>query len=123
MDVNDAFPSKYMKAADLEGKRVSCTINYVEMEKIGRGNDMKPIVYFVGKKKGLCLNKTNANKIAAITGTTNMDDWSGKVIQVYATDVEFAGELVQGIRVAGASNGAKQPAPAPKEVDDDDVPF
>ena len=61
MDINSAFPSNYLKAADLRGGRVTVAIDSVVIENIG--DEDKPIVYFQGKEKGLVLNKTNANMV------------------------------------------------------------
>ena len=63
MNINDAFPSKYLKASDLQGRNHSVTIANVVTEDIGKGEE-KLIIYFQGHKKGMVLNKTNANNLA-----------------------------------------------------------
>ena len=63
MRISDAFPSNYLKAADLQSKDVRVTIDKVMMEEIASG-EHKPVVYFRGHDKGLVLNKTNGNNIA-----------------------------------------------------------
>ena len=47
MDINAAFPSRWLKAADLKGKKVAVVISGVEMEDVGdKDEGDKPVVYF-----------------------------------------------------------------------------
>ena len=95
MDINAAFPSKYLRAADLAGAAVTVTIDRIELEIVGQGSqkEQKPVVYFAGKQKGLVLNKTNATMIAKIAGSSDTDDWHGIEIRLVSAEVEFQGEL------------------------------
>jgi hypothetical protein len=128
-NINDAFPSNYLKASDLGGGQPIVTIDRVEFEAVGREKEMKPIVYFVGKDKGIVLNKTNARNIANLVGSSETDEWSGFRIKLFATNVEFQGETVEAIRIKAAPpNGAGKPAPvAPPpvaaDIDDSDITF
>jgi len=143
-NIYDAFPSNYLKASDLQGRDVVVTIERVEFEAVGREREMKAIVYFVGKTKGVVLNKTNAKKIVEIAGSALTEDWYGTTITLYPTETEFGGETVDCIRVKAParvaqpvrrpapaiiappappvvrSNGASTPAP---EITADDIPF
>ena len=128
MNIDSAFPSNYLKASDLGDAQPVVTIERVEVEPIGRNKEIKPVLYFAGKEKGLVLNKTNAKKIAELTGSKDTDDWSGCQIRIYATETEFGGETVECIRVkaAGKSKPKPQPEPEPDPVDelmDDSIPF
>jgi hypothetical protein len=133
MNIDSAFPSAYLKASDLGTSAPVVTIDRVEVEPVGRDREMKPVVYFKGKEKGVVLNKTNSNMIATLTGSRDTDDWSGCQIRIYATTTEFGGETVECIRVKGAAGGgARNQAPAPKPaavaadvhpLDDSDIPF
>ncbi len=96
MNINAAFPSTYLKAADLQNRRVNVGIDRVVIEEVG--SEHKPIVYFIGKDRGLVLNKTNGNIIAEMYGPET-DDWHGKVITLYPARVEFQGKIVDAIRV------------------------
>lgn len=100
MNINDAFPSKYLKASDLpeEGTQ-SFTIEKVEIEEIGRDKERKPVIYFEEDHKGLVCNKTNARTIAKVLGTEEFTDWTGGKINLYRAEVEFQGEMVESIRV------------------------
>jgi len=137
-NVSDLYPSNYLKASDLKGTQPVVTIDRVEFEPVGRQKEMKPIVYFAGKDKGVVLNKTNANKIAELAGSTETDDWTGVKVRLFSTHVEFQGESVEAIRIkaappSGAGSrpvaAAPKPAPAREPGDDDmhidasDVPF
>ena len=126
MNVNDTFPSNYLKATDLQNREVTVTISHVEMQTIG--NDHKPVLFFQGKQKGVVLNKTNAMNIATAYGG-EMDDWSGKPVVLFSVWTDFQGKSVQAIRIRPAQAEAPRPAPkpAPKPtVDpdlDDSIPF
>ena len=81
MKMSDAFPSKYVAAHDLEGRPRKMTMANIVMEEVGRERDTKPVLYFVGATKGMILNKTNGNCIAAQYGE-DMDLWPGKDITI-----------------------------------------
>ena len=98
MKILDAFPSKFVKASDLQGREQVVTIREVRLENIRGGK--KPTLYFDGKKKGMILNKTNATAIAAMYGGET-DAWVGKALTLYPTMVEFQGGMVESIRVKG----------------------
>src|SRR5689334_25343460 len=97
MKVGTAFPSKYLKAADLQGRDVIASIDYCEMANIG--DDEKLVVYFQGKNKGMVLNRTNANMITEIAGTDETDEWQGIKIKLYSCRVDFQGRRVDALRV------------------------
>ncbi len=96
MDINQVFPSKYLKAADLQGHKLKLVISEVKMEEVG--NDTKPVCYFDGKDKGLVLNKTNAQVIAS-QHSPETNGWAGKEIAIYPTQTNFQGQMVDAIRV------------------------
>lgn len=137
MNINDAFPSNYLKASDIGEAQPVVTIDRVEVEPVGRQKEMKPVVYFAGKSKGIVLNKTNSKKIAEIAGSNDTDDWHGVQVRLFATEVDFQGETVEAIRVkapATAKRPQARPAPKPEPmpvgepeyaaaIDDSDIPF
>ncbi len=126
MNIDSAFPSTYLKASDLGASAPLVTIDRVEVEPVGRDREMKPVLYFKGKEKGVVLNKTNSNMIATLTGSRDTDDWSGCQVRLYATTTEFGGETVECIRVKGAGPQAKPAPRAPEPVEaitDDSIPF
>ena len=115
MNIAGAFPSTYLKAADLSGKRAKVAIASVKMEDVG--DDHKPVVYFVGKERGLVLNKTNANMISEIANSSETDDWTNVEVALYVAKVDFQGRRVDAIRVDYPDGNGR-----PKH-DDDTVPF
>ena len=119
MLVTAAFPSNFLKADDLQNRRVRVIIESVEMEEMGTGGS-KPAVHFNGKDRSLVLNKTNAAMIEEIAGTDEMDDWAGTEIVLYPTHVDFKGKRVPAIRVDYPTDG--KPAPV-AEKEGDDIPF
>ena len=128
MNIDSAFPSNYLKASDLGDKAPLVTIDRIEFESIGRDKEMKPVIYFQGKEKGVVLNKTNAKKIAELLGSKDTDDWTGCQIRLYASQTEFAGEMVDCIRIkaAGAAAQKAKPKPEPEPVatlEEDEIPF
>ena len=128
-NINDAFPSQYLKASDLQGQQPIVTIDRVEFEAVGRQKEMKPVVYFIGKEKGVVLNKTNAKTISNLVGSFETDEWHGFRVRLYSANVEFQGETVESIRVKAAppnGNGASTvvaPAPEKVTIDADSIPF
>jgi len=121
MKASDAFPSNYLKAADLQGNRVNVIIESVAVEDLN--DDRKPVVKFRGKEKQLVLNRTNFNRIVDLVGEDDTDNWHGRAISLYPTTTEFQGKTVPCLRVAEATD---TPAPPPEEIlppDVTSVPF
>lgn len=135
MKVSEAFPSNYLKAADLNGRTVRAVINVVRGEDLG--GDHKLVAYFEGKDRGLVLNKTNAATISMAYGDET-DDWSGQPLELFPQMVSFQGQMVPSIRVRVPAqdaqadriipNTANKPRPQYSERNpppplDDDIPF
>ncbi len=128
MKISAAFPSNYIKASDLDGEPRALQIRTCVPEELGQGNEKetKPVLYFQDRQKGLVLNKTNANVIADAYGD-DTSNWEGKAVEVYPTQVEFKGKLVDGIRlrIVPEAQPQTQPAAAPMadSVLNDEIPF
>lgn len=147
MNINDMYPSKYLKASDLQGREARVSISHIIDEQVGQtADDRKPVLYFQGKQKGLALNKTNAGIIAHYYGPET-DGWAGKPVILYEAMVPFNNQMTPAIRVRieGGQPSAPpvqppvhstgtQPAPpaAPPAVEapqnferdlDDEIPF
>jgi hypothetical protein len=124
MNVNEVFPSNYLKAADLQGREIPVMIDRVEMESFGQ--DQKAIVYFRGKQKGVVLNKTNAMNIAGAYGD-DTDGWVNQPVVLFSVWTDFQGKSVQAIRIrpGSAVMGTAKAPPPPPPTDDlsDSVPF
>jgi len=129
MKISAAYPSKYLKAADLQDKPVTLIMARVELESISDGEDKKPVLYFTKAKKGLVLNKTNSKVIATAYGD-DTDMWDGQQLVLFPAMVDFKGDTVEAIRVR-VPKPAAAPKPAPEPISeinppdhmDDDIPF
>ena len=109
MKTSDAFPSRFMKVGDLNGKEVPVSISSVELEKVG--DDQKLVAYFKGQLKALVLNKTNTTSIEEIAGTDETDEWTSVRIILYPSTVFFNGSKVPCVRVkAPRATSASVPA-------------
>lgn len=130
MKVSEAFPSKYLSAADLSGANVRVVMQHVEMEKLG--DDTKPVLYFKGKQKGLALNKTNSKAIAEAYGDET-DDWNGQEIILFPVMTDYQGKQVEAIRVRAPQPKDNKPSARPSSAEmrqgvpasdmDDGIPF
>jgi len=124
MRANQAFPSRYLTAADLQGTRPVVTIERVFSEEIG--GEPRRCVSFVDKEKILPLNKTNWNAIAEALGIDDDEHWEGHAIRLFTARVDFQGKRVDAVRVERVSQAGR---PAPREPEavtmptSGDVPF
>ena len=99
MRISAAFPSKYLKAADIpHGREVTCQIEDVRSEEMEQSHDEKPVLYFAGKDKGLVMNVTNANSIADAYGD-DTEAWNGKTVIIFGTTTDFQGRSVACLRI------------------------
>ncbi len=98
------------------------TIRTCVMEELGQGSDkeQKPVVYFTKGTKGLVLNKTNANVIVEAYGDDTAG-WEGKPVEVFPTQVEFKGKLVDGIRLRIQPVAQPEPQPQAAPMADDEL--
>src|SRR3990167_1094296 len=120
MKATDVFPSKYLRAADLDGHEPIVTVDHVEVETLG--DERKPVVYFVGKEKCLVLNKTNFSAITDISGQDDTDNWRGVKVKLITARVEYQGKRVPAIRIEEPT-APRRPAPPVEQIDDDQIPF
>jgi hypothetical protein len=91
------------------------------------------LLYFEGKDKGLILNKTNSNNVAAAYGDET-DRWQGQDVVLYPNMVDFQGRSVEAIRLrrpsakdapAKTATAVKPDRDDPRTAvePDDDIPF
>ncbi len=119
MELSSVFGGDTLKASDLpNGAEPTVTIASVEQKKFDNGN--KLILKFVGKKKALVCNKTNAKRIAMNHGS-NTDNWIGKQITLYVDIVDFQGEPTEAIRVRPQRVAAPAARSMARPLDDADV--
>jgi hypothetical protein len=131
VNINEAYPSRYLKASDLDGKNVTVSIKSAELEEFDQ--ERKIVLGFANTEKLMVLNKTNARDIAKLLHSEETDDWVGKHITLCPREVECKGTMVLALRVLAQKPEAhkKAPPPAPPvqteetadEIADDDIPF
>jgi hypothetical protein len=141
MKRGDVFPSKYLKASDLNGKPVVVTIERATFEKLKTpdGKEQEKIVLaFVKAKKTLPLNLTNYDAVTGIVGDDETDNWPGHQIELFADKTHMAGKIVSCVRIrppgqrdlplakpsdrgpTGSPSAAQRPL---ADEMDDDIPF
>lgn len=111
MKVSTLYPSKYAKAADLNGKAVTLTMRRVVIEEMGHGDkrEKKPVLYFDKATKGVILNRTNAVTIANLYGDET-DEWAGHRITIEPARVRAFGATHDVIRVRAEIPAQPKPA-------------
>jgi hypothetical protein len=132
---DDLFPSRYLRAGDLNGKPAVVTITSAPIENLktpdGR-EDRKTVLYFRTGKKVLPLNRTNWDSVADVCGD-DTETWPGCRIEIFPTKTEMKGKVVDCIRirapaqddfvtVAGKAAPRARKQPAAEEMDDE-IPF
>lgn len=100
MNVNDIFPSRFLKAHDLGGKAFTLTIKAVTLEDVGHGaeRESKLTIAFEKATKMMLLNRTNAMIIASLYGPET-DSWVGKAVCVYSARVKAFGAWHDALRI------------------------
>ena len=86
MRISSAFPSKYLRATDLQDRQVRVVMSRVETETIG--DDDRPVpCTSKARKRASVLNKTNANSISAVSCmTTRSKIGAGGEIVLFETN-------------------------------------
>lgn len=86
-----------------QGEDLVATIKYVAQEKVvgvGGKSEMEVVAHFSDGNKPLILNKTNMKTITKIYKTPYIEDWAGRMIQIYYDPtVKFGRETVGGLRI------------------------
>lgn len=128
--LNDIYESssKYLKAADLQGRKPVVEIESAEVkENTYNGETKKQIVLtFVGKDKLLGLNFTNASRIAQLIGTEDFREWPGWCIRLYTDQTKLqTGQTVDCVRVMPDLPDQVNDKARAKAVGEDlsDIPF
>ena len=108
MQFDDLYPSKFMRASDLNGAPLTVTIGGVSRENVG--GEPKVIITFASGEKPLICNKTNGKTLAKLFGKDTAD-WIGKQIVLFPCEVDFKGDTVEAVRIRAPRTTA-QPAAA-----------
>ncbi len=97
-DVNNMFPSNWMKVGDLQGGTIDAVISHVVQEEIKAG-EMLWVMHFQPNPQlprasngrdqaGAVLKTQNADAIATIYGS-NTDAWAGQTVQLYVKNTNM----------------------------------
>jgi hypothetical protein len=116
MRANEAFPSKYLKSADVKDRPLVAVISHITQEKVGKGQDAeeKHVLHFENGKP-MVLNRTNWDVLEEAFGDS--DDWAGHKVKIKCARTQFQGKTVDGIRLDPI-----KPKPALKDDLDDEIP-
>jgi len=134
MTRDEAFPSNILSVDQIEPER-TLTIKEIEFEtfKYEGQEQRKPVALFEETDKRLPLNRTNWDKIVAVTGKRNSDDWPGERVTFYKDNYwdDRANEAKPCVRVSAIKPGAngkpptetteQRAAPKPKRSVAEDV--
>jgi hypothetical protein len=130
--IGEMIESKYLKQSDVDADTV------VTVEKVGKANvapkgeeaEFKWLIRFSEFTKPMVLNSTNIKRLAKACDSEDTDDWIGKQVVLYVDpDVEFAGNVVGGLRIRAHKKDVQPRQVMPKQTggkfDDiaDDIPF
>jgi hypothetical protein len=106
MHIDQLYPSRFLRCADLAGKPMTVTIAGLKREDIG--GEFKVVLSFTNGPKALILNKTNGKAIAKALGNET-SAWRGKSVTLVPAQVDFRGDIVDAIRVRPASAQPQEP--------------
>lgn len=114
MKISTLQVSKYLKKEDFERPALLTIAGLakVDISQPGEAAKERGVLSFVELDKGMVMNQTNLKRAARICGSDESDDWKGKKIVVFNDEtVEFAGDVIGGLRVRAPSKPAPSRAP------------
>lgn len=98
--VNPNYIGAYSMPTD--GSDIVLTIKNVVREIVtGEGGKKEEctVAYFTQNSKPMILNRTNCKSISKVHGSSYIEDWQGKNIQIYVAKVKVAGDVVDALRI------------------------
>lgn len=116
MNIDEMFPSKFLRAGDLAGNPMMVTIGGIAADNIS--GEKKVVMTFSSGQKALILNKTNGKALAKMFGK-ELSAWIGKQIVLVPTEVDFKGDMVEAIRI----RAPRAPAATAADGLSDEIPF
>jgi len=86
VDWDELYPGRFLKAADLKGKKVTLKISGVKLEELigDKGPQVKGLISFDRTDKQLALNKTNGICLKDMFGK-KVQEWVGKRVTLFPT--------------------------------------
>ena len=105
MNIDQAFPSTYLKSDDVVNP-TKVTIVGCVIEEVGPDKEKRPILVFKPSSKfpnherpSIVLNQTNANIIKGAYGS-DTNAWTDKVVGLWVDpNVQFGKQMVKGLRI------------------------
>jgi len=130
MNANEMIPSKYLKQSDIDGEKL-VTVKSLKKVNVARDDEdpeYRWTIRFQEFEKAMVLNSTNIKRMAKALGD-DTDSWIGGQVTLYVDpDIEYAGNVVGGLRIRGlprkGPSKANVDAVKHSQVDDDPtIPF
>lgn len=119
--------SKYLKQSDVDDEMVVTItkVGKVNMAREGDDPEYKWAIRFEEFGKPMILNATNIKRIVKAMGTNESEEWAGKKVVLYVDhDIEFAGNVVGGLRIKAVQQPKKRVSEFPPDAGNmEDVPF
>jgi hypothetical protein len=115
MHIDQLYPSRFLRCADLNGRPRRVTIAGLKREDVG--GEQKNVLAFTDETL-LILNKTNARAIAKALGCDDTKDWRGKSITLVPALTDFKGDTVDCIRVRSAPQKPQADEEPPDDLND-----
>lgn len=84
VDWDELYPGRFIKAGELNGKKVTLTISDVDTEELegDKGKKVKGIISFEKTPKKLALNRTNGTCLREMFGR-KLSEWVGKRVVIF----------------------------------------
>ncbi len=108
MNIDDIFPSKYLKASDLNGQDLNVTISNTTVAQFDDGHKIE--VVLSGQSKSFICNKTNARTIATAY-SSDTTAWHGREVILFPMMVATPNGPKEAIRV-------RVPAAIPRSLEE-----
>ena len=131
--ISEMVESKYLKQSDVQDEALVTIVKVgkANIAKEGEEPEYKWLIRFKEFTKPMVLNATNIKRLARACGSEETDEWTDKQAILYVDhDVEFAGNVVGGLRIRAATKTTTPTRRVPGKEGggtfdrmDDDVPF
>ena len=112
----------YIEAKDLKGQNHRVKVESVSIEEVfnpgTKKKEPKIVLHLVGKKKVLSLNKTRAGQMIEITGTPEIEQWTGAEILIKPGKQSGKDTiLIEAVPAAQVKPQVQAPRNQPEKVD------
>lgn len=84
VDYDELYPGRFLKAGELQGRKVQLTITSVDLDELAsdNGKKVKGVLSFKETQKQLALNRTNGICLKEMFGR-RIPEWEGKRIVIF----------------------------------------